>query len=176
MKNDAQSRFFCMLRQCVDSMLIAFALVLGLGALGSAHAQTRGATDCIHEAAVHHQVSPYVLRAIAWQESRMRADAVGKNRNGTLDYGAFQINSIHLPRLKSYGVNVQTLMDPCLSAYIAAWILREQMNLYGNTWRAVGAYHSRTPALNVRYAQSVIRILRSWGINPGDAQTALGMF
>ena len=93
----------------------------------------------------------------------MRADAIGKNRNGTVDYGAFQINSIHLRRLGTYGVDVNALMTPCTSAYVGAWILREQMNIYGNTWRAVGAYHSRTPALNLRYAKAVAGILKKWG-------------
>ena len=136
---------------------------IGLCIPATTHAQSPPA-DCIDEAAMHHRVSPHVLRAIAWQESRMRPDAIGKNKNGTRDYGAFQINSIHLPRLRNYGVDVKTLMDPCSSAYVAAWILREQIQLYGNTWRAVGAYHSRTPALNVRYAQSVVRVLRSWNV------------
>src|SRR5262249_9697979 len=55
--------------------------------------------DCIDDAALHHQVNPYVLRAIGWQESRLNPEALHRNENGTTDLGAFQINSIHLPTL-----------------------------------------------------------------------------
>ena len=37
-----------------------------------------------------------------------------------------------------------TLMEPCKNVYIAAWHLKQKMNRYGNTWQAVGAYHSET--------------------------------
>jgi soluble lytic murein transglycosylase-like protein len=124
--------------------------------------------DCITRAAAYHAVSPYLLRAIAWQESRMRASAIGRNANGTLDLGALQINTIHLPRLRRYGIDARALMEPCTSAFVGAWLLREQFDRYGNTWQAVGAYHSQTPALNARYASSVMGILRTWGIQPRD--------
>ena len=120
--------------------------------------------DCITAAAAHHQVSPYILRAIAWQESRLNPAAVNRNRNGSVDYGAMQINSIHLPRLAAFGVDEKRLMEPCVSAYVGAWLLREQFERYGNSWQAVGAYHSRTPALNARYAAGVRRTLARWGV------------
>lgn len=101
--------------------------------------------DCFEEAAGYQHVNPWVLRAIAWQESRGRADAVHRNNNGTVDYGKMQINSIHLRRLSSYGISRDALMHPCISVYVAAWRLREMTNKYGNTWAAVGAYHSETP-------------------------------
>lgn len=66
-----------------------------------------------------------------------------------------QINSVHLPTLAQYGISQGTLMEPCKNVYIAAWHLRRQMNKYGNTWQAVGAYHSETPALRDKYAQHV---------------------
>lgn len=128
--------------------------------------------DCISRAAAYHQVSPYVLRAIAWNESRMRPQAVGRNRNGTRDLGALQINTAHLPRLRRYGLDEQALMEPCTNAYVGAWLLREQMDRLGNTWQAVGAYHSQTPALNLRYALQIQRTLQSWGLEAGDTAQA----
>ena len=118
------------------------------------------ATDCIDEAAAYRQVSPTVLRAIAWHESRMREDAVSRNSNGSVDLGAFQINSIHLPRLSRERIGRTELLDGCVSAYVAAWHLRQQIDRYGPTWEAVGAYHSRTPALNRRYAQAIAGVAR----------------
>jgi soluble lytic murein transglycosylase-like protein len=120
--------------------------------------------DCFDAAASYQHVNPNVLRAIAWQESRNRGDAVHKNDNGSTDYGLMQINSVHLPVLSQYGISSETLMEPCKNVYIAAWHLRRQMNKYGNTWQAVGAYHSATPALRDAYARQIISILAKWNI------------
>ncbi|HEY1995591.1 lytic transglycosylase domain-containing protein [Paraburkholderia sp.] len=118
--------------------------------------------DCFDEAAKYQKVNPLILRAIAWQESHNRPDALHKNANGSTDYGLMQINSVHLPTLAQYGISSGTLMEPCKNVYIAAWHLRQQMNKYGNTWRAVGAYHSETPALRDQYAQQIVAILQKW--------------
>jgi soluble lytic murein transglycosylase-like protein len=126
----------------------------------SAHA----ATDCFSAAAAYQSVNPLILRAIAWQESHDNVSAMHKNRNGSIDYGLMQINSIHLPALAQYGISSNKLMDPCSNVYIAAWHLRRQMDKYGNSWAAVGAYHSETPALRDQYAKQIIGILRRWNI------------
>jgi len=122
----------------------------------------RAYADCFDEAARYQKVNPLILRAIAWQESRNRPDALHKNTNGSTDYGLMQINSVHLPTLKQYGISSDTLMDPCKNVYIAAWHLRQQMNKYGNTWQAVGAYHSQKPSLRDKYAQQIADILVRW--------------
>lgn len=127
--------------------------------------------DCYDEAAAYHQVNPLILRAIAWQESHNHADAVGHNANGSTDYGLMQINSVHLPVLQQYGITRSTLMDGCKNVYVAAWHLRQQMDRYGNTWAAVGAYHSATPALRDKYASEIRAILVHWNlIPPNDVQ------
>jgi soluble lytic murein transglycosylase-like protein len=118
--------------------------------------------DCFDQAAQYHRVNPLILRAIAWQESRNRPDAINKNKNGSTDYGLMQINSIHLATLSSYGISSATLLQPCKSIYIAAWHLRRKMNRYGNTWQAIGAYHSETPRLRDHYARQIINILSRW--------------
>lgn len=120
--------------------------------------------DCFDAAASYQHVNPFVLRAIAWQESHNHGDAVHKNDNGSTDYGLMQINSVHLPTLSQYGISSETLMEPCKNVYIAAWHLRRQMNKYGNTWQAVGAYHSATPVLRDAYARQIISILAKWNI------------
>src|SRR5690349_11980473 len=136
--------------------LTAAAAFAALISAGSARA------DCFDEAARYQKVNPLILRAIAWQESHNRPDALHKNANGSTDYGLMQINSIHLPALAQYGISTDTLMQPCKSVYIAAWHLRQKMNKYGNTWAAVGAYHSETASLRDRYAQHIIGILSQW--------------
>jgi soluble lytic murein transglycosylase-like protein len=131
-------------------------------AFGALLAATSAHADCFDEAAKYQKVNPLILRAIAWQESHNQPDAMNKNANGSVDYGLMQINSIHLGRLAQYGISTTTLMQPCKSVYIAAWHLRQKMNKYGNTWQAVGAYHSETPSLRDQYSRQIINILGKW--------------
>ncbi|CAB3764320.1 lytic transglycosylase domain-containing protein [Paraburkholderia humisilvae] len=134
------------------------ALVLGCVAWTSANA------DCFDKAAAWQHVNPFVLRAIAWQESHYHGDARNLNTNGSVDYGLMQINTVHLPALSRYGIGKDALMSPCKNVYIAAWLLRQQINTYGNTWTAVGSYHSATPALRDQYAHQIEGILRRWHV------------
>jgi soluble lytic murein transglycosylase-like protein len=139
------------------TVTVALAALLAAGAARA---------DCFDEAAQYQKVNPLILRAIAWQESHNRPDALHKNANGSTDYGVMQINSVHLPALAQYGISSGTLMEPCKNVYVAAWHLRQKMNKYGNTWQAVGAYHSETPALRDKYAQQIVAILQKWKLMP----------
>lgn len=132
----------------------------------AAFAPSPDPADCITDAARYHGVSPPVLRAILWHESRFKAHAVGKNPNGTVDVGIAQINSMHFDRLRGKGITPQDLKDACVGSYVAAWHLRQQINTYGNTWFAVGAYHSRTPHFNGCYANSIHHHLVRWKAIP----------
>jgi hypothetical protein len=125
--------------------------------------------DCIDDAATHHRVNALVLRAIGWHESRLDPAAIGHNANGSIDIGAFQINSAHLPALARYGVTAPLLADGCVSAYVAAWHYRRQIDRLGNTWSAVGAYHSPTPSRAAWYANRIAALLMSWGALPHAA-------
>ncbi len=133
---------------------------------GAGFASASARADCYDEAARYQKVNPLILRAIAWQESRNRPDALNKNANGSTDYGIMQINSIHLSVLKQYGITRDTLMEPCKNVYIAAWHLRQKMNKYGNTWQAIGSYHSETPSLRDKYARQIAAILTQWKLLP----------
>ena len=120
--------------------------------------------DCIDDAAARHQVNAYVLRAIGWQESRLQPAAVGHNANGSVDVGAFQINSVHLSELGRYGIARESLTDGCVSADVAAWHYRRQIERLGDGWPAVGAYHSRTAARAAWYANQIAAILMRWHV------------
>jgi soluble lytic murein transglycosylase-like protein len=141
---------------------VARAIAILAAAFGACLASDGARADCFDEAARYQKVNPLILRAIAWQESHNTPDALHKNDNGSTDYGLMQINSVHLPTLAQYGISTETLMQPCKNVYIAAWHLRQKMNKYGNTWQAVGAYHSETPTLRDRYASQIVDILRRW--------------
>jgi lysozyme-related protein Hpa2 len=144
----------------------ALVLLLAVSSACSAHVHAETG-DCFATAGTYQHVSPTILRAIAWQESHGDANAIHRNWNGSTDYGMMQINSIHLPALYRYGVSATDLMNPCLSIYIAAWHLHKMMIKYGNTWAAIGAYHSETPAERDRYARSIERIVAR--LRPGTS-------
>jgi hypothetical protein len=122
--------------------------------------------DCIADAAARHQVNAEVLRAIGWQESRLQPAALGRNANGSIDVGAFQINSVHLTELGRYGIGASALTDGCVSAEVAAWHYRHQVDRDGDSWLAVGDYHSRNPARAAWYANRIASILMRWHVMP----------
>jgi Transglycosylase SLT domain len=135
------------------------ATVLAIAAI-PAHA------DCIADAAARHQVNADVLRAIGWQESRLQPAALGRNADGSVDMGAFQINSVHLAELARYGIDRAALADGCVCAEVAAWHYRRQVDLLGDSWQAVGGYHSHTPARAAWYANQIAAILMRWKVIP----------
>jgi soluble lytic murein transglycosylase-like protein len=124
------------------------------------------AGDCFEQAGVYQGVNPSVLRAIAWVESRGDPTAIKRNANGSIDVGQLQINSIHFGDLAREGVPHGALTDPCVNIYVAAWLLKQKMVKYGNTWRAIGAYHSESPKLRDAYARSIQQTLVTWGELP----------
>lgn len=118
--------------------------------------------DCFDGAGEYHKVNPWVLRAIAQHESGNNPSTIVKNTNGTSDYGKTGINSVHLPELARYSITKDDLMDGCKSVYVAGWHLRRKIVKHGNTWTAIGAYHSETPRHRDRYARIIKNIIDGW--------------
>jgi soluble lytic murein transglycosylase-like protein len=123
----------------------------------------RAADDCFEQAGAYQGVNPLVLRAVAWRESKGDAAAINHNTNGSIDVGQLQINSIHFRDLARQGIPHRALTDPCVNVFVAAWLLKQKMVKYGNTWRAIGAYHSESPRQRDAYARSIQSILVNWG-------------
>ncbi len=117
---------------------------------------TLAADQCLLPAAQRHGVNPHILRAILHVESGMRPHVVSRNRNGSIDVGMAQINSIHFRELAQWGITPERLLDPCVATHVAAWHLKRGMLHHGNTWFGVAAYHSATPIHNLRY-QALLR-------------------
>lgn len=120
------------------------------------------AQDCFDESARFHNVNPWILRAIAAHESGFKPSTVARNSNGSVDRGLTGINSVHLPELARYGITANDLMDSCKSVFVAGWHLRKKIKKFGNTWVAVGAYHSETPRHRDRYASIIRTIVEYW--------------
>jgi soluble lytic murein transglycosylase-like protein len=115
---------------------------------------------CFQEAGQRYAVSPWLLWAIAKAESNLDPSAIHHNRNGTIDVGLMQINSIWAGQL---GGTWDVLGDPCTNVMTGAWILSQCIQDYGYTWAAVGCYHSRTPTRRDAYAARIAAILERAG-------------
>lgn len=139
----------CSSPRSIHVAFLALSLVVG-----------RGASACWEEVGRRYNINPYLLAAIAKTESNFNANAVRQNTNGTRDIGVMQVNTIWLPVLARYGVTEAQLYDPCTNITVGAWILSQQQGKYGNTWEAVGTYHSKTPSFKWKYADRVQTNLR----------------
>lgn len=143
---------------CIFSLVFSSGLVASEG-LGSKNE----AENCWIEAGIKYQVDPWLLYSIAEQESSLNPLAVNDNRNGSRDVGLMQINSFWFPELEKYGISEQSLFDSCVSIHVGAWILSQSIQVFGNNWRAVGAYNAGTgknekkEMLRQKYAESVYK-------------------
>lgn len=133
------------------SLIVLAAVSLSAAHAGGALLFSTPPERCIVPASTYHTVNPYVLRAILNVESGLKSGALGKNRNGSVDIGIGQINSIHLKELSQFGIGPDHLQDACIGTYVAAWHLKKAIAARGNTWEGLASYHSRTPYFNQRY-------------------------
>lgn len=152
----------------------AFAQEPSIGGLASSNPDdfyaVRPATiDCVIHAAQKQGVPANVLLALASVEGGKNGQFVG-NKNGSLDIGHFQINTIHW---KPNGWFAQypsiTQQDVaqrgCYNAELAAWMLRQHINkpTGQDFWTRVANYHSKTPELNAVYRSKLIPFAIKWG-------------
>ena len=141
---------------------------LALCAALSAECVDAGATDavtCFQLASQYHHVDFGILRAINIRENPRCDQTIVHNRNSSVDVGCMQINSVHFSELARYGIGPADLNDQCKNIFIGAWHYRKKINKWGNTWQAVGAYHSETPSRRDQYAAEVYRIWIRYGLN-----------
>ena len=62
------------------------------------------------------------LDHIMWRESRCTPEATHRNRNGSVDRGLLQINSVHRGWLADRGVSLDGLLDPATNLQAARWL------------------------------------------------------
>lgn len=151
------------MRRALTAALAAL-LFFSLPAEVSTAMDPRSPAACFHAAGGRYGVPPALLWAIAWQESRHNPAAVNRNRNGSYDYGVMQINSSWYRELGPE--RWAALGDPCYNVHVGAWVLARCMAAHGDTWRAVGCYHSPDPKRAAAYAARIRALLGRMGVQP----------
>jgi len=112
-------------------------------------------TECVIATAKRFELPETLLWSILAVEGGKEGQYT-KNKNGSIDLGPMQINSIWLEQFAEYVTPGEILYNGCVNIQIGAWILRSHINLAGGDfWKGVGNYHSRTPLLHRRYQTKV---------------------
>ncbi|TKB23169.1 lytic transglycosylase domain-containing protein [Desulfopila sp. IMCC35006] len=81
-------------------------------------------------------------------EKAKEAEAEGLS----FDSGVMQVNNFWL---KKYGIPLEAAFDPLANIYLGSWILKQEIHKHGQTWSAVGAYHSPNETRGRKYAEMV---------------------
>lgn len=122
------------------------------------------ASDCFDMTGRDYKIDPDLLRAISWQESHFKIDAIGRNPVSGYGSGLMQIDSQHFNELSRYGIKPDHLLtDACMNIYTGAYYLAKAFNKWGVSWDAVGAYNAgfkKTPrqaARRYEYAKKIHR-------------------
>lgn len=111
------------------------------------------AIKLIQRTAAAHGLSADDMYRIAWVESRFKANAVRKNRNGTTDIGMFQINSVHWHSTCRH-LAVDT---PKGNVECAALLLKLHRKYAVTDSQWIGRYHSKTPSKKRTYIKLLQR-------------------
>jgi len=94
-----------------------------------------------------------LLKAIALTENApLKKDLVLKNKNGTLDLGLMQINTVHM---KKFGINKYYLLHPEVNIHAAAILIAEIIKKHGYSWDSIGRYHSKTMKYKIKWVNRV---------------------
>lgn len=117
---------------------------------------------CFSLVATLYGLPPRVLPAIL----RVEGGGIGTvhhNTDGSDDLGPMQINTRWLPALARYTglpeaeLRRRLLQVPCFNIAIGGAVLRTALDeTGGDLLRAIGNYHSHTPALNLTYQAKVV--------------------
>lgn len=117
---------------------------------------------CMVATAAFYHLPPRVLPSIEVVEGG-RVGMVSPNLDGSDDLGVMQVNTLWLgpiaraTSLAPAEVGVRLVHDACFNIAASGAILRTYLNEeHGQLMRAVGDYHSHTPARNAAYQALVL--------------------
>ena len=111
--------------------------------------------ECINLAAMQYHVPAVIIVSVLKAEGGRIGNANG-NKNGTVDYGPMQINSVWLDVLKKHGYSSYDLQyNPCLNVAAGTWILAQGIAEDRSIWKGIGNYHSHSYVENLTYQYKV---------------------
>ena len=126
--------------------------VTGLSLLGTSY-------DPIFEKAGRDfGIESSLLKRIATIESSLNPLAINQNKNGTVDIGLMQINSMHLRGLSKIGVTREALLDPEVNVYVGALLLSSHIRKRGYNLEAIGCYHSANPVFKNQWLKRLAMV------------------
>jgi len=117
--------------------------------------------ECVTAALRRYDVHPVVLSLILKVEGGYSGARI-KNTDGSYDLGLAQINTIHLPELRNYGITEKMLINnDCISFGVATWHVRrvaqdQRIDTPEAFYRVVARYHSKTPKYNKSYSRKLM--------------------
>lgn len=124
--------------------------------------------QCVEQAAHDHKVPFALLLGVNSIERGKTGQNVG-NSNGSLDTGAFQINSIHFARAKKLNASHGDLASRgCYNAQFAAMLLSEALSQKSkqhlDIYTRGAGYHSWTPKYNAIYRKKLVKYTNEWQV------------
>ena len=133
---------------------------------------------CMAMVASLYHLPPRVLPSIHAIEGG-RIGTVSRNRNGSEDLGVMQVNTLWLPQLARYtGLSEAEVRDrlihrACFNIAAAGAIMRTYLDeANGDLMRAIGYYHSHTPARHDAYRARVMGVAGQLFGTPPTTQPA----
>lgn len=110
-----------------------------------------------------YNIPAELLWGIASHESKFNPNAIGKNPNGTTDYGLMQINSIHKATLEKRNLTIDDLFNPKINIAMGAEILSKCFDKHGFTWQGLNCYNGRVK--NNPYHKNVLNEIKKRRLN-----------
>lgn len=117
--------------------------------------------ECVNVALERYGVHPLVLSLILKVEGGYSGARI-RNTDGSFDLGLAQINTIHLPELRKYGLTENMLRNnDCISFGVAAWHVNrvaqgQKIDSEEAFYSVVARYHSKTPRHNENYSRKLM--------------------
>lgn len=163
-KNHLFLLVFLLLWSVVFCLWCCCVLAAGQEAYFEAAAQEVDVPPALTKAIAHVESEgwPWALNVAGrsyFYESKAEAVAAAKEAEAagrSFDVGAMQVNNWWLKR---YGIPLEAAFDPAANILFGSWILKQELERAGDTWTAVGRYHSPNAKRGERYANRVRRAL-----------------
>ena len=129
--------------------LIIFGIVFLMSLIASANDLTPSMVATIYKVAKEANIDANDLIRIGYVESRFKINAVRVNTNGTVDYGMFQINSVHW-NTTCKGLNVMTFNG---NVRCAVRLVKQAKLHSGHDSLWLARYHSKTKSKKILYTK-----------------------